>query len=73
MRSSCFVAKTRKEEIVRLEKANSDADFTRMLKTRSLNPEHMERQTQLRREIRVRYNLSPAEVFILMSFSTGDA
>lgn len=43
----------RKEEIVRFSKANSDAEFAKMLKTRTLGPEHLETQTQLRRGIRV--------------------
>jgi hypothetical protein len=45
---------TRKEEIVRFERAKSDEDFAKMLKVRGLGPEHLETQSQLRRDIRVR-------------------
>ena len=44
----------RKEEIVRFSKANSDAEFAKMLKSRTLGPEHLETQAQLRRDVRVR-------------------
>ena len=46
-------AKTRKEEIVRFEQSKVDGEFSSMLKMRSLNPEHVETQTILRRDIRV--------------------
>ncbi|KII89617.1 hypothetical protein PLICRDRAFT_557766 [Plicaturopsis crispa FD-325 SS-3] len=46
-------AGTRKEEIARFGKAQTDAEFTRMLKVRTLGPEHLETQSQLRRDIRV--------------------
>jgi nucleoporin NUP159 len=46
-------AGTRKEEIARFTKAQSDKEFSKMLKTRTLGPEHLETQTQLRRSIRV--------------------
>lgn len=49
----CSAATMRKEEIVRFSKANSDAEFTKMLKSRTLGPEHLETQAQLRRGIRV--------------------
>lgn len=59
---------------MRLDIAISDAEFTRMLKTRSLNPEHMETQTLLRREIRVRINYFPVtKAFTLMFLSKGNA
>ncbi|KAH9057852.1 hypothetical protein EDB87DRAFT_1792581 [Lactarius vividus] len=45
-------AKTRKEEITRFDKAGSDVEFGKMLKSRFLSPEQMELQTQLRRNIR---------------------
>lgn len=45
---------TRKEEIERFSKASKDTDFARMLKARMLSPDHLETQSQLRREIRVR-------------------
>jgi nucleoporin NUP159 len=38
---------------VRFNKAKTDTDFARMLKARTLGPEHLETQTQLRRNIRV--------------------
>ncbi len=46
-------ATTRKEEIARFHKASQDTEFARMLKARTLSPEHLETQAQLRREIRV--------------------
>ena len=48
-----FSAKTRKEEIVRFDKARSDVEFGRMLRARILSPEQTELQAQLRRDIRV--------------------
>ncbi|KAF8274784.1 hypothetical protein EI94DRAFT_1713043 [Lactarius quietus] len=45
-------AKTRKEEIKRFDKARSDVEFGKMLKSRFLSPEQTELQTQLRRNIR---------------------
>ncbi|KAK7691120.1 hypothetical protein QCA50_006223 [Cerrena zonata] len=45
-------ASTRKEEIVRFSKASTDAEFARILKARTLSPEHLETQSQLRRQIR---------------------
>lgn len=52
-------ATMRKEEIVRFSKANNDVEFAKMLKARTLGPEHLETQAQLRRGIRV----SPVLVF----------
>lgn len=46
-------AKTRKEEIGRFNRAKDDKEFAKMLKARSLGPEHLEAQAQLRRAIRV--------------------
>ncbi|KAI9512959.1 hypothetical protein F5148DRAFT_972666 [Russula earlei] len=46
------LAKTRKEEIVRFDKARSDVEFGKMLKARVLSPEQTELQIQLRRDIR---------------------
>ena len=43
----------RKEEVVRFGKAKDDAEFAKMLKVRSLGPEHLETQVQLRRGVRV--------------------
>lgn len=48
-----FAAATRKEEIERFSKATSDAEVSRMIKSRTLGPEHAESQTQLRRDVRV--------------------
>lgn len=48
-----FLAGTRKEEIARFNKARTDDGFAKMLKARTLGPEHLETQTQLRRDIRV--------------------
>ncbi|KAH9974839.1 hypothetical protein BJV74DRAFT_888917 [Russula compacta] len=45
-------AKTRKEEIMRFDKARSDVEFGKMLKMRVLSPEQTELQMQLRRDIR---------------------
>ncbi|KAK2460935.1 hypothetical protein APHAL10511_007405 [Amanita phalloides] len=45
-------AGTRKEEIARFTKAQNDKEFVKMLKSRTLGPEHLESQTQLRRSIR---------------------
>ncbi|RDB29456.1 hypothetical protein Hypma_014815 [Hypsizygus marmoreus] len=52
IQSSMLKAGTRKEEISRFNKANRDKDFAKMLKARTLGPEHLEAQTQLRRNIR---------------------
>ncbi|KIL59565.1 hypothetical protein M378DRAFT_169073 [Amanita muscaria Koide BX008] len=46
-------AGTRKEEIARFTKAQNDKEFAKMLKTRTLGPEHLETQTQLRRSMRI--------------------
>ncbi|KAJ3786013.1 hypothetical protein GGU10DRAFT_311953 [Lentinula aff. detonsa] len=53
---SMIKAGARREEIARFNKAKSDNEFSRMLKTRSLGPEHLENQTQLRRNIRAMRN-----------------
>ena len=50
---TALVANTRKEEITRFSKASTDAEFARILKARTLGPEHLETQSQLRRQIRV--------------------
>ena len=46
-------AKTRKEEIGRFNRAKDDKEFAKVLRARSLGPEHLETQAQLRRAIRV--------------------
>ncbi|KAI0951464.1 hypothetical protein AcW1_008503 [Taiwanofungus camphoratus] len=53
LESSMLKATTRKQEIVRFSKASKDVEFARMLKARTLGPEHLETQSQLRRDIRV--------------------
>ncbi|KAI6000393.1 hypothetical protein F5J12DRAFT_681876, partial [Pisolithus orientalis] len=45
-------AMTKQEEIVRFDKARTDVEFAKMLKVRTLGPEYLEIQTQLRRDIR---------------------
>ncbi|KAJ7583608.1 hypothetical protein C8J56DRAFT_724003, partial [Mycena floridula] len=52
IRGSMLKAMTRKEEIARFHKAKRDNDFARLLKTRTLGPEHLETQMQLRRNVR---------------------
>ncbi|EMD33399.1 hypothetical protein CERSUDRAFT_118001 [Gelatoporia subvermispora B] len=52
LESDLLKATIRKEEIVRFSKASQDDEFAKMLKTRTLGPEHLETQNQLRREIR---------------------
>ncbi|EAU85586.2 hypothetical protein CC1G_06299 [Coprinopsis cinerea okayama7 len=52
LRSSMLKANTRREEIIRFNKAQNDADFAKMLKMRSLGPEHSESQTHLRKTVR---------------------
>ena len=46
-------AGTKKEEIARFDKARNDPEFAKMLQVRTLGPEHLETQNQLRRDIRV--------------------
>ncbi|PFH53130.1 hypothetical protein AMATHDRAFT_138444 [Amanita thiersii Skay4041] len=53
IQSRMLKAGTRKEEISRFTKAQSDKEFARMLKTRTLGPEHLETQAQLRKNIRM--------------------
>jgi nucleoporin NUP159 len=50
-----LTAGTKKEEIARFNKAKTDPEFAKMLKVRTLGPEHLETQSQLRKDIRVRY------------------
>ncbi|KAI9001521.1 hypothetical protein BD414DRAFT_432167 [Trametes punicea] len=52
LESDMLKATTRREEIARFSKASRDAEFARVLKARTLSPEHLETQAQLRREIR---------------------
>ncbi|KAH0584932.1 hypothetical protein H2248_008204 [Termitomyces sp. 'cryptogamus'] len=53
IQSNALKAKTRKEEIGRFDRAKNDKEFAKMLRARSLGPEHLETQAQLRRAIRV--------------------
>ncbi|KAH9829967.1 uncharacterized protein C8Q71DRAFT_717653, partial [Rhodofomes roseus] len=60
--SQLLKGSTRKEEIIRFSKMSKDPEFARMLKARTLGPEHLEVQSQLRREIRaVRERLQQLE------------
>ncbi|KAI0648862.1 hypothetical protein C8Q79DRAFT_1064942 [Trametes meyenii] len=52
LESDMLKATTRKEEITRFSRASQDVEFARMLKARTLNPDHLETQAQLRRDIR---------------------
>ncbi|CAK5268804.1 unnamed protein product [Mycena citricolor] len=52
LRSNLLKAGTKREEIGRFIKAQHDPEFAKMLKSRSLGPEHLETQSVLRRGIR---------------------
>ncbi|KAJ8454819.1 hypothetical protein ONZ45_g19159 [Pleurotus djamor] len=52
IQDSMLKAGTRKEEIARFNRAKNDADFSQMLKSRTLGPEHHETQVHLRKSIR---------------------
>ncbi|TFK82700.1 hypothetical protein K466DRAFT_666322 [Polyporus arcularius HHB13444] len=68
LESDMLKGSTRKEEIERFSKASKDTDFARMLKARMLNPDHLETQSQLRREIRtIRGRLQQLEDYIQSS------
>jgi hypothetical protein len=54
-----LTAETKKEEIARFNKAKTDPEFAKMLKARTLGPEHLETQSQLRRDIRVSHSHFP--------------
>lgn len=54
----CFIAGTRREEIARFSRAQSDQGLAEILKARTLGPEHSETQMQLRKYIRVRNPVS---------------
>ena len=45
------IALTKKEEIARFNKARTDTEFAKLLKVRTLGPEYLEIQSQLRRDI----------------------
>ena len=64
------LAGTRKEEISRFNKAKTDKEFAKMLKSRTLGPEHLETQTQLRRSIRVRFFFKFCWFFMYHTFQT---
>ena len=48
---------------MRFSKAVNNPDFSRMLRTRNLGPEHLEKQTRLRKQVRVRASVSCQFVF----------
>ncbi|KAF7317019.1 hypothetical protein HMN09_00436300 [Mycena chlorophos] len=52
VQSNLLKAGTRREEVGRFLKAQNDKEFAKMLKARTLGPEHLETQTQLRRGVR---------------------
>ncbi|EIN05033.1 hypothetical protein PUNSTDRAFT_138214 [Punctularia strigosozonata HHB-11173 SS5] len=52
LESDMLKVNTKKEEIARFSRASTDAEFARMLKIRTLGPEHLETQSRLRRDIR---------------------
>ncbi|KAJ3478933.1 hypothetical protein NLJ89_g12357 [Agrocybe chaxingu] len=52
IQSDMLKAGTRKEEIARFNRAKDDKEFAKMLRARTLGPEHSETQTQLRKSIR---------------------
>ncbi|KIK24586.1 hypothetical protein PISMIDRAFT_98438, partial [Pisolithus microcarpus 441] len=52
-------AMTKREEIIRFDKARTNTEFAKMLKVRTLGPEYLEVQTQLRRDIRVGFVQPP--------------
>ncbi|RPD60964.1 hypothetical protein L226DRAFT_612704 [Lentinus tigrinus ALCF2SS1-7] len=68
LESDMLKGSTRKEEIERFSKASKDTDFARMLKARMLSPDHLETQSQLRREVRtIRGRLQQLEDYIQSS------
>lgn len=58
----------RKEEIARFSKASTDTELARILKARTLSPEHLETQSQLRREIRVSRGIIAEDIVGFLSF-----
>ncbi|KAF8135179.1 hypothetical protein EV363DRAFT_1123762, partial [Boletus edulis] len=50
--SNMLKINTRKEEIIRFNEAETDAEFAKILKIRTLAPEYSETQSQLRKNIR---------------------
>jgi nucleoporin NUP159 len=58
MLKKIFAAGTRKEEVVRFHRAKTDKEFAMILRERTLGPEHLEAQNQLRKDVRVCGNLS---------------
>ncbi|TFK27125.1 hypothetical protein FA15DRAFT_692647 [Coprinopsis marcescibilis] len=68
LNSSLLKAGARREEIARFTRAQNDTEFSKMLKTRNLGPEHSEAQTHLRRTIRtVRDRISKLETHLQAS------
>ncbi len=68
-----FVAGTRREEIARFNKAKDDKEFAKMLKARTLGPEHSETQTQLRKSIRVSTVFFLTTLFDTLLDNTGSS
>ncbi|KAH9943101.1 uncharacterized protein BXZ73DRAFT_40095, partial [Epithele typhae] len=68
LESEMMKADMRHEEAERFSRASSDANFARMLKTRALNPDHLETQSKLRRDIRtMRGRVQQLEEYIQVS------
>ena len=72
LESGMLKATMRKEEIVRFSKASTDNEFARMLKARSLGPDHVETQSQLRRSIRVRIRVLTYGYIADLTLPTGN-
>ncbi|KAM5544595.1 hypothetical protein V8D89_001493 [Ganoderma adspersum] len=68
LESDMLKGSTREEEVERFSKASKDAEFARMLKQRTLSPDHLETQAQLRRDIRaIRGRIQQLEEYIQAS------
>ncbi|PCH42638.1 hypothetical protein WOLCODRAFT_72039, partial [Wolfiporia cocos MD-104 SS10] len=58
LESHLLKATAKKEEIVSFSRASQDPEFAKMLMARTLGPEHLETQIQLRRDIKARCSKS---------------
>jgi hypothetical protein len=58
---------------VRFDKAKNDKEFAKMLKSRSLGPEHSETQMHLRKSIRVRTWVVLVDLLLIFFSSLGDS
>ncbi|PIL29894.1 transporter [Ganoderma sinense ZZ0214-1] len=68
LESDMLKGSTREEEVERFSKASKDAEFARMLKQRTLTPDHLETQVQLRRDVRaIRGRIQQLEEYIQAS------